>query len=74
MNFFVIAERKDGSVIIDVSEDKMQASMTITSAWGGKDVSLPDILTTLKSKKIKNGTKQTKDHGVNAALIHTASR
>ncbi|MDD8061138.1 MULTISPECIES: DUF342 domain-containing protein [Shewanella] len=53
--FFVIAERKDGSVIIDVSEDKMQASMTITSAWGGKDVSLPDILTTLKSKKIKMG-------------------
>ncbi|MGI2174114.1 DUF342 domain-containing protein [Shewanella ulleungensis] len=58
--FFAIAERKDGSVNITVSDDKMQASMKITSAWGGKDMALPDILNMLKSKKIKMGLSKPK--------------
>jgi uncharacterized protein (DUF342 family) len=58
--FFTIAERKDGSVSISVSDDKMQASMKITSAWGGKDITLPDILNTLKTQKIKMGLSKPK--------------
>ncbi|GGQ24553.1 DUF342 domain-containing protein [Shewanella litoralis] len=58
--FFAIAERKDGSVGITVSDDKMHASMKITSAWGGKDMTLPDILNMLKSKKIKMGLSKPK--------------
>ncbi|MGI2171347.1 DUF342 domain-containing protein [Shewanella sp. MF05960] len=58
--FFAIAERKDGSVNITVSDDKMHASMKITSAWGGKDMTLPDILNMLKSQKIKMGLSKPK--------------
>ncbi|MCL1113445.1 FapA family protein [Shewanella basaltis] len=58
--FFAIAERKDGTVNITVTDDKMQAIMKITSAWGGKDITLPDILNTLKSKKIKMGLSKPK--------------
>ncbi|MEH6733571.1 MAG: FapA family protein [Shewanella sp.] len=58
--FFAIAERKDGIVNISVSDDKMQASMKITSAWGGKDITLPDVLNTLKTQKIKMGLSKPK--------------
>jgi uncharacterized protein (DUF342 family) len=58
--FFAIAERKDGLVSISVRDDKMQASMKITSAWGGKDISLPDILNALKNQKIKMGLSKPK--------------
>lgn len=58
--FFVIAERKDGKVAIEVSADKMHASMKITSAWGGKEIALPDILHSLKDKKIKMGLSKPK--------------
>ncbi|MBB1439729.1 DUF342 domain-containing protein [Shewanella sp. SG41-4] len=58
--FFAIAERKDGLVNISVSDDKMQASMKITSAWGGKDITLPDVLNSLKNQKIKMGLSKPK--------------
>ncbi|WP_137223169.1 DUF342 domain-containing protein [Shewanella sp. MEBiC00475] len=58
--FFAIAERKDGVVSISVSDNKMQASMTITSAWGGKEITLPDVLNTLKNQKIKMGLSKPK--------------
>lgn len=58
--FFIIAERRDGNVAVTVSADKMQASMTITAAWGGKDVSLADVLNCLKAHKIKMGLSKPK--------------
>ncbi|MCL1046631.1 FapA family protein [Shewanella electrodiphila] len=58
--FFVIAERADGKVIIDINEDKMSASMTLEAAWGGKDPSLPIILNGLKSYKVKMGLSKPK--------------
>ncbi len=58
--FFIIGERADGSVTIEISEDKMSASMTLASAWGGKDPSLPMILNTLKSHKVKMGLSKPK--------------
>jgi len=58
--FFTIAERKDGTIKIKISDDKMHASMSITSAWGGKDIVLADVLNTLKSHKIKMGLSKPK--------------
>ncbi|WP_144212740.1 DUF342 domain-containing protein [Shewanella donghaensis] len=58
--FFTIAERVDGQVSIDISEDKMSASMTLVSAYGGKDATLPMILNALKSHKIKMGLSKPK--------------
>jgi|TARA_R110000851_G_scaffold210486_1_gene362915 uncharacterized protein (DUF342 family) len=58
--FFAIAERKDGAVDININDDKMQASMKITSAWGGKDITLSDVLNTLKTQKIKMGLSKPK--------------
>ncbi|MGZ9899508.1 DUF342 domain-containing protein [Shewanella gaetbuli] len=58
--FFTIAERKDGDISISISEDKMHASMKITSAWGGKDIVLADVLNNLKSHKIKLGLSKPK--------------
>ncbi|MCH1929600.1 FapA family protein [Shewanella sp. A25] len=53
--FAVLAERRDGSVSVEISEDKMHASLTLTAPWGGKEVSLPDILTELKSHNVSMG-------------------
>ena len=58
--FFMIAERVDGQVNIDISEDKMSASMTLISAYGGKDATLPMILNALKSHKVKMGLSKPK--------------
>ncbi|WP_285163294.1 DUF342 domain-containing protein [Shewanella goraebulensis] len=58
--YFVIAERADGKVTIEISEDKMSASMTLEAAWGGKDPSLPMILNALKSHKVKMGLSKPK--------------
>ncbi|MEZ9370031.1 DUF342 domain-containing protein [Shewanella sp. 10N.286.51.B2] len=53
--FFIIAERLDGKVIIEISEDKMSASMSLVSAYGGQDPTLPTILNALKFHKVKMG-------------------
>ncbi len=52
---FVIAERLDGTVKIELSKDKMQAEMVITAAWGGQEISLQDILDSLKAGKVRTG-------------------
>lgn len=52
---FVIAERLDGTVKIELSKDKMQAEMVITAAWGGQEISLQDILDSLKTIKVRTG-------------------
>ena len=33
--FFQIAERRDGLIEVEISEDKMSAQMQLTAAWGG---------------------------------------
>lgn len=58
--FAVLAERRDGEVSIDISPDKMQASMTLSAAWGGKAVDLPQILTQLKKHNVCMGLSKLK--------------
>jgi uncharacterized protein (DUF342 family) len=58
--FFTIAERRDGVVTVSVGAEKMNASMKITAAWGGKDITLADVLNCLKSNKIKMGLSKPK--------------
>ena len=58
--FFVIAERKDAQLKLSVSDDKMTAFMEVTAAWGGKALTLPDLLTSLKDAKIKKGLSKPK--------------
>lgn len=58
--FFIIGERRDGKAEVTVSADKMVASMKITAAWGGKEISLTDVLNCLKSNKIKMGLSKPK--------------
>ncbi|MFV7768887.1 DUF342 domain-containing protein [Shewanella marisflavi] len=53
--FFEIAERKDAELLINLSDDKMSAEMTLTAPWGGKPVTLQDILRALKSEQISMG-------------------
>ncbi|NMH65839.1 DUF342 domain-containing protein [Shewanella salipaludis] len=58
--FFVIAERRDGEIKLDIDADKMHAGMTLTSAWGGREVGLPEILTALKDQKVTMGLSKAK--------------
>ncbi|MFT5790633.1 MAG: hypothetical protein ACI8SJ_002762 [Shewanella sp.] len=58
--FFSIAQRQDASISFEISEDKMQASMTLTAAYGGQDVTLKDILQNLKLQQIKLGLSKPK--------------
>lgn len=41
---FRIAEKRDGELIFDISEDKMMATAIITAAWGGAPVSANDLV------------------------------
>ena len=50
---FEIAERRDAVISFEFSDDKMQASMTLTAAYGGQTITLKDILQNLKSQHIK---------------------
>lgn len=52
---FVIAERLDGTVKIELSKDKMQAEMVLTAAWGGLEICFEDIQKSLKDTKIRTG-------------------
>ncbi len=58
--FAVLAERRDGSIAIEISPDKMQASLTLTAAWGGKEIDLPAILTYLKKNNVCMGLSKLK--------------
>ncbi|WOT05590.1 DUF342 domain-containing protein [Shewanella youngdeokensis] len=55
-----IAQRKDAIISFEISEDKMQATMTLTAAYGGKGITLKDILQSLKAEKIKLGLSKKK--------------
>ncbi|WP_394131570.1 DUF342 domain-containing protein [Shewanella maritima] len=62
--FFVIADRFDGHAEVVISDDKMQATLTLHSAYGGKDVALPDILKVLKANNVKMGLSKPKIFGL----------
>lgn len=53
--FFAIAERRNGKVVIEVSPDQMQAEMEIVAAYGGKQISLQDVLVALKAEGVSMG-------------------
>lgn len=53
--FYAIAEKRDGKIDILVSPDRMQAEMVITAAFGGKQISLPDVLVALKGAGVSMG-------------------
>ncbi|MGE4261296.1 DUF342 domain-containing protein [Shewanella sp.] len=66
--FFRIAERCDGKITLETTKDKMQASMTLVAPWGGKAVSLPEVLQQLKQQNICMGlSKQKIEALLNAA-------
>ncbi|MGL5358813.1 MAG: DUF342 domain-containing protein, partial [Shewanella sp.] len=47
----IIAERRHGSLGLTISQDNMQASLSLTAPWGGKAIDLPQILVHLKQHK-----------------------
>ncbi|MCG7497951.1 FapA family protein [Vibrio sp. Of7-15] len=51
----VIAERKDASFRIDVDEDEMQATMTVTGAYGGGPLQGNLMIAALAKQKIAKG-------------------
>ncbi|MCU8040992.1 FapA family protein [Shewanella sp. SM69] len=58
--YTTLAERRDGSIAIEISPDKMQASLKLTAAWGGKQIDLPEILTHLKKNNVCMGLSKLK--------------
>ena len=56
--FYLLAERKDAQIEIIISKDKMTAEAKLTAAWGGKSISMPDILKALKANRISMGLKK----------------
>ncbi|AQS38054.1 putative polymerase with PALM domain, HD hydrolase domain and Zn ribbon [Shewanella psychrophila] len=58
--FFQIAERRDGLIEIEISEDKMSAEMQLTAAWGGEEVTIQDILKSLKTNNVGMGLSKVK--------------
>ncbi|MCL1074650.1 DUF342 domain-containing protein [Shewanella dokdonensis] len=68
--FFRIAERRDGQVTLETTKDKMHASMTLVAPWGGKAVTLPEVLQQLKQQNICMGLSKQKIE----ALLHAADK
>lgn len=58
--YATLAERRDGTIAIEISPDKMQASLKLTAAWGGKQIDLPEILTHLKKNNVCMGLSKLK--------------
>ncbi|ABV38583.1 protein of unknown function DUF342 [Shewanella sediminis HAW-EB3] len=58
--FFKIAERRNGTIEIEVNEDKMESEMQLTAAWGGEEVSIQDILKALKANNVCMGLSKVK--------------
>lgn len=52
---FSLAQRRDAQIEISLSRDHMQAEMILTAAWGGKKITISDILATLKDNNIQMG-------------------
>ncbi|MDB2386077.1 FapA family protein [Shewanella sp.] len=57
---FEIAERRDARMQLALTDDNMQASMTLTAAYGGQNLTLKDILQNLKQQKIQQGLLKAK--------------
>lgn len=66
--FFEIAERRDAEIAITLSDDKMSAEMTLTAPWGGKSLTLQDILRALKAEQISMGLSKVKIEALLAKL------
>ncbi|MPY22839.1 DUF342 domain-containing protein [Shewanella sp. YLB-07] len=58
--FFQIAERRNGLIEVEISEDKMSAQMQLTAAWGGEEVTIQDILKSLKTNNVGMGLSKVK--------------
>lgn len=58
--FFKIAERRDGTIEIEISDDKMESEMQLTAAWGGKEVTIQGILKALKANNVCMGLSKVK--------------
>lgn len=58
--YAIIAERRDGSIEIEISPDNMLATMTLTAPWGGKAIGLTDVLTELKKNNVCMGLSKVK--------------
>lgn len=58
--FFQIAERRNGQIEVEISEDKMSAQMQLTAAWGGEEVTIQDILKSLKTNNVGMGLSKVK--------------
>ncbi|WP_299797671.1 DUF342 domain-containing protein [uncultured Shewanella sp.] len=58
--FFKIAERRNGTIEIEISQDKMESVMQLTAAWGGEEVTIQDILKALKSNNVCMGLSKVK--------------
>lgn len=52
---FTLAQRCNAQVEIILSKDYMQAEMQLTAAWGGNEITMPDILAELKSSNVQMG-------------------
>lgn len=53
--YFKIAEKRDGVITLDIAKDKMSATMTLSSAWAGKQPNIQSVLQALKSENITMG-------------------
>lgn len=54
----IVAEKQNATLSISVSDDKMQASATLTTAYGGELISLEQAVETIKLSKVTRGYKQ----------------
>jgi uncharacterized protein (DUF342 family) len=52
---FTLAQRCNAQVEIILSGDCMQAEMQLTAAWGGDEITMPDILAELKASNVQMG-------------------
>lgn len=52
---FVIAEKRDAFLKVNVSEDKLSVCLLLVQAYGGKHIGYEDILNSLSRNKIKYG-------------------
>lgn len=64
---FVIADERDCTYEVLVSDDKMQAYITVNPAYGGKSPALPDLIAFLRRNRVVYGVVPTAIEDVLAA-------
>ncbi len=57
-----IAERRDGTLELEVSRDKMSAHLTITPPFGGAAVTVEQVLEALQKKRVSAGILEAEIH------------